>query len=275
MHLIDFYAVIIDPIPKRLLGADTKCAIRLLSSRERLEIEDRFDKQGARFQFVSEAMAVIVTQTFKADDDLEECAILIEFALAILTISGFRSVDIAAAFVDGNCVAAEHRLSVFSQSTPPIFAKSLTGDTATKWLVRFLNARGKISDRMHITADRFVRYSQGKHLADSLLDLCISLESLLDSQTEVSFRFGTCLTKVAAKKGKEAEEMAKLLSDLYDLRSKLAHGAPEAFKVLEKLQPTQPELRKIARIILTNYVLFISDHSRAEWKQHLHTLLFA
>ena len=47
-----------------------------------------------------------------------------------------------------------------------------------------------------------------------------------------------------------------------------------ASKMLEKIKPSLAELRKIARTILTSYVLFMSDHSRNEWKEHLHSLLF-
>jgi uncharacterized protein YutE (UPF0331/DUF86 family) len=127
---------------------------------------------------------------------------------------------------------------------------------------------------MHITADRYVRYARTQHLKDSLLDLCISLESLLDSQTEIAFRFGTCLAKVTGQKGKAAETTAGLLSHLYGLRSKIVHGAdPE--KELKKIESHLPNLHTIAQVILTKYVLFMSEHSRADWRQHLNALIFA
>ncbi|MGA3370603.1 MAG: hypothetical protein ABSC48_02460 [Terracidiphilus sp.] len=265
----------VDPIPERLRGAHSKCAIRPLSARERIEIEDQFFRKGDKVAVPSNATAVVALQTFSADDDPEECATLIEFALSILTVSGFHPVNVLATFTSGGCSAAELRYSNARAQPAATFGKLIGGAAATKWLARFLIARGKTPDRMHITADRFVRYSRGYNLADTLLDLCICLESLLDSQSEVSFRFGTCLTKIVGAKGKEAEETAKLLSHLYELRSKLAHGDPAASKMLEKIKPSLAELRKIARTILANYVLFISDHSRSEWKEHLHTLLFA
>jgi hypothetical protein len=212
---------------------------------------------------------------FTSRDRPEEYATLIEFALAILTVSGFQPVNIAAVFTDASCTQALQRRLGPNPVVAPVFARSLKGIAAARWVRRVVEARAKTPDRMHLTAERFVRYSRADNPSDSLMDLCISLESLLESQTEVSFRFGTCLTKVTSEKGKKAEDVAKMLSDLYDLRSKLAHGDPSAIRLLQAIQPHLAALRQIARTILTSYVLFMGEHSRSEWRQHLHTLLFA
>jgi hypothetical protein len=96
-----------------------------------------------------------------------------------------------------------------------VFAAAIVGTAAVKWIRYFFRAARNTPDRMHITADRFVRYLRATNTTDGLLDLCISLESLLDSQTDIKFRFGTCLTKVIGQKGQEAEQTAELLGDLY------------------------------------------------------------
>jgi hypothetical protein len=275
MQKIDFFAVTKRPIPSRLHGSESSCTIRQLFPKERLGIEDQFFKKGIRLTLEPNTTAIVISQRFNDQDNLEECATLIEFAIAIITISGFQPVDIAASFTNGNCINAESRYSSVLSLTTPIFAKSLEGIAVTKWITRFLNAHSKTPDRMHITANRFVRYSRDPNPNDALMDLCICLESLLDSQTEVSFRYGVCLTKVTESKGREAEDTAKTLSGLYELRSKLAHGDPSSSKLFNNIQPSLSELRKTARTILTNYVLFLSEHSRSEWKRHLHTLLFA
>jgi len=73
---------------------------------------------------------------------------------------------------------------------------------------------------------------------------------------------------VTGEKGIKAEENARLLSDLYDLRSKIVHGA-DATKERGKLEPRLPALGRIAREIRTNYVLFLSENSRAgAWRIH-------
>jgi hypothetical protein len=100
---------------------------------------------------------------------------------------------------------------------------------------------------MHITASRYVRYARGDNQQDKLTDLCISLESLLDGKTEIAFRFGCCLAKVTGSKGKKAEDSAQLLSQLYDLRSKIVHGDPEAIKAMQKMEPNIALLHTLAR----------------------------
>jgi hypothetical protein len=246
-----------------------------LAPPERLAIEDQFfRKSGAKLRLNQGTTAVIVPQAIAQGSSIEDYAILVEFVLAMTTVSGFQSVDVAATFNQVSCSDAVRRPSFQNLVAPPVFAKGLSGVAFSAWLRRFFAAHAKMPDRMHITGDRFVRYSRTDNVNDSLMDLCISLESLLDSQTEVSFRFGTCLAKVTGEKGEKAQETAKLLSDLYDLRSKIVHGA-DARKERRKIEPHLPTLRKIARNVLANYILFVSEHSRADWKQHLHSLLFA
>ena len=73
-----------------------------------------------------------------------------------------------------NCTAAIRR----SNDPPTVaatFPTKMGGTAASAWLRRFFVARRKTKDRMHITADRFVRYSKTMNSRDSLLDLCISL----------------------------------------------------------------------------------------------------
>ncbi len=133
----------------------------------------------------------------------------------------------------------------------------------------------ELKDRMHITASRYVRYARSENISDGLMDLCICLESLLDSQFQISFRFGVCLTKLTGEKGQKAEEMATLLSELYDLRSKIAHGDPAAIKMLKQIEPKRAALHMLARRILTTYVFFMSEHLRHEWQSHVRSSIYA
>lgn len=134
-----------------------------------------------------------------------------------------------------------------------------------------LTARAQTKDRLHIVADRFVRYSRSNDSWDALVDLCICLEALIESQTEISFRFAICLTKISQLK--DPETVSELLSDLYDLRSKVVHGA-DPRKEHKKLQPRLSQIRFVARAILSAYVLFLSEHTKDDWKKHLRRSLF-
>ena len=117
-----------------------------------------------------------------------------------------------------------------------------------------------------------MRYSRQDRSLDALVDLCICLESLIESQTEISFRFGTTLAKVT--RDKSAEDTSLLLSDLYDLRSKVVHGA-DSSKEYKKIAPNIDKLHAVARAILTHYVLYMAEHTKDEWKKHLRRSIFS
>ena len=97
---------------------------------------------------------------------------------------------------------------------------------------------------------------------------------MLDAQTEIAFRFSVCLAKAAGRRGRSSEADGKLLSDLYDLRSKIVHGDPAASKMLGRIAPSHGDLLSLSRSILVAYVLYLSEHSRKEWAEHLKSRVF-
>jgi hypothetical protein len=273
--MFELYAITSDSIPKRLNGIEAGFALRSISTIEILSIEDYFFSQGQERKLAKSSSAVIFPEASKDPVVLEEGATLAEFSLSLLTLSGHPSFSSVALFDKGHCILAKHLGRSTGNLSPPKFSSTLTAVGAREWLKRCILARNNSKDRMHITANRYVRYAKAPDLSDSLLDLSISLESLLDSQTEISFRFGVSLAKVTGETGKKASEIASLLSELYDLRSKLAHGDPSASKLLKKFEPKLPLLRKAIKRILTTYILFMSEHSRDEWKSHVRDSLFS
>jgi len=271
--MADCYALTSEPLPKSMHGGDAEYSIRTVSEHERLAIEDFLFSQDVEVTLDPATTAVVVPQALTLGATMEEFAVLVEFALGILTISGFQPVMVVAIFNATNCTHVLQR-TYKDATNAPTFQKRVVRAAASSWMRRFFAARRNVKARMHITADRFVRYSKTKSSRDSLLDLCICLESLLDSETEISFRFGTCLAKVTGGSGEAAEEISGLLSDLYNFRSKVVHGT-DATKEHKKIDPHVAKLRQVARTILTTYVLYTSEHSRDDWKKHLRTSLFA
>jgi hypothetical protein len=71
----------------------------------------------------------------------------------------------------------------------------------------------------------------------------------------------------------DAEELSQILSDLYDLRSKVVHGS-DATKSHNKVHPHLERLRLAARTILITYVLYLTSHTKAEWEKHLRKSIF-
>jgi hypothetical protein len=246
--------------------------VRKLSDEERFCIEDHFFRKELKIVIPDGTTAVVVEQNkFEKGAALEEIATFIEFGLAVLTVSGFRGVNLIAVLnTTGECTEGFYR-SVIEESSQVVYSKGLTEGTSNIWFRQLISARKKTKDRLHVTADRFVRYSRIQSTQDALLDLCICLESLLDSTTEITFRFGVCLAKIT--RDSDAEVLSQLLSDLYDLRSSVVHGS-DASKSHKKLDPNLTRLRLAARTILTTYVLFLTDHTKEEWKKHLRSSLF-
>jgi hypothetical protein len=121
----------------------------------------------------------------------------------------------------------------------------------------------------------FLRYRDHGPIVDRLTDLCISLESLIDSQTEISFRFSTCLARLGGIRGTDAESASLLLKDLYNFRSKVLHGDPAYAKLLVALEPRALDLSRLARKKLVHYFLFLAENSKSSWKEHLSKDLFS
>lgn len=271
--MADIYLVLQNPLPAKMVGSYSRISLGPLSHTALLSIEDRFFKDGDKWQ-IPKTSSVIVLPDVSADQKaMHEAALLAEFAMSLITASGHPSIILMAAFSGGACTKA-----VFlppRELPAPAFVDTITGPTAAQWLGRCVLAQKHLTDRLHITTRRYVRFARSEGDADGLLDLCISLESLLDNQTEVSFRFGVSLVKITGEKGSLACEMGSLLSGLYDIRSKLAHGDPKAATLIQKLQPQSEFLRRLAKRILTIYILYTSEHSRKEWKQHVQESLYA
>jgi len=240
--MADYYALTSNPLPTPLHGAEGDYAIRTLSDRERLAIEDYFFKKGVKVTLIASTTAVVVPQDQAANAALEDFAVLVEFALGILTVSGFQPITMVATLNASTCSDALQR-SYREATDPPRFARKVVKAAASAWVRHFFTARKKTKDKLHITADRFVRYSRQGSSPDAMVDLCICLESLIESHTEISFRFATTLAKVT--RDKKAEGICDLLSDLYGLRSKVVHGT-DCSKEQEKLEPNIAKLRSAA-----------------------------
>lgn len=269
--MANYYALTKFPLPTALHGTDADCSIRTLSDRERILIEDYFFSKEIKISLDPETTAVIVPQNETANATLEDFAILVEFALGVLSVSGFQPVAAASTLSSSSCSEALLR-SYHETSDLPRFPRKLVRSAASTWIRQFFAARRGIKDRLHVTADRFVRYLRMNNSRDALVDLCICLESLIEAQTEISFRFAMCLAKVSGTS--DPDSMSALLSDLYDLRSKVVHGT-DAQREHQRVIPNASQLRSAARVILTVYILYLTSHSKEEWKKHLRSSLFA
>jgi hypothetical protein len=253
-------------VPPTLHGAESGFAIRPLSVAEVVAIEDQFHLLGDERRIPPGSIAFILPATQADSSRIPDLVTMAEFACSIVAVTGHPSFLAVGIFSQGACTQVRHIPPSISDSTDISFVDTLTASGMLQWLRRCLLAQTNSKDRLHITANRFVRFVKSENSADAIMDLCISLESLLDHQTEVSFRFSICLARVIEPRGEQAESTASLLSELYDVRSRIAHGDPSASRLLRKLEPRFPQLNALAKEILTTYILFLSEHTRKEWK---------
>lgn len=270
----DYYvAVTAECLPASLQATDGEFAIRQLSEAERFALEDLLERNDAPLKLDPKGTAVVVPYSHLQRTRLEDFATLVEFGLGILVVAGFQPVAAVAAFTSTGCTEALNRAGRISTSVPRFSRTVLRSKAAAVTWMRYLfAARQKNRDRLHITADRFVRYLQSTTSSDGLVDLCICLESLIEAENEISFRFCMCLARVTGRS--DAEEISDILRDLYSLRSKVVHGSDPS-KELKKVGASADALRRAARAILTVYISYLVDNSRDEWKKHLKRSLLA
>jgi hypothetical protein len=174
-------------LPPALHGADAQYSIRTLSDRERLAIEDCLFRKDIKIALNPATTAVIVPQNQTANATMEAFAVLVEFALGVLTVSGFQPITIVATLGGSNCTDALQR-SHLETTEPPTFPKKLVKAAPSTWLRHFFAARLRTKDKLHVTADRFVRYLRMSNSRDALLDLCICLESLIERRVSSTLR---------------------------------------------------------------------------------------
>jgi hypothetical protein len=106
--MFELYAITSDSIPKRLNGIEAGFALRSISTSEILSIEDFFFSQGQERKLAKSSSAVIFPEASKDFVALEEGAILAEFSLSLLTLSGHPSFSSIALFDKGQCILAKH-----------------------------------------------------------------------------------------------------------------------------------------------------------------------
>jgi Apea-like HEPN len=267
--MAEYFALTADPLPQNLFGEDSGYSIRRLSPEERIAIEDYYFSLGERLTINPATTAVVVSDEHLSKTTLGEFATLAEFALGISTIAGFSAITVIAALTSNKCSNAVQRPA--PNSNAPQFPTKLKKNAASKWLRLVFVAKGKSRDGLHVTTDRYVRFCKAGYTPDGLLDLCICLESLIESETEIAFRFANCLAKITGDA--DAENISGMLSDLYSFRSKVVHGL-DFGKAHKKLAPHFSELRLTARTILTKYILHLTEHSKDDWKRLLKSSLF-
>lgn len=126
-----------------------------------------------------------------------------------------------------------------------------------------------------LAIERICRAHRYGAITDGVIDLAISLECLVQAQTEVKFQFALNHSLVNVSETERRLQFFTLLQSLYDVRSKLVHGGEfgksEAAK-LRSVQENWDALLTLCRENIIYYILYCSKHGEKSWAEHLRGL---
>ena len=135
-----------------------------------------------------------------------------------------------------------------------------------------LSAINKAKD-LRVTLNRFCSSLIKQNGEDKLIDLSISLESLVPGGGEFKFRFPYFLSLISEAKTNERRKNYDLLEKLYDARSGLVHGSDDRSKQIKDCLSKWNELVQIARQCIL-YRIVAETIPGLQWKTHLHDLAY-
>jgi hypothetical protein len=102
---------------------------------------------------------------------------------------------------------------------------------------------------------------------DKLIDLCIALESIFQSQTEISFQFALYNSILSETDIEKRVIIFSLLKKLYSERSNIVHGNKDLDDAW--LAEKWSDLLRITKASILRKVDYLTDIAHASWKSHL------
>jgi hypothetical protein len=134
--------------------------------------------------------------------------------------------------------------------------------------------------QVYVTLSRFNTCLTRATTNDSLIDITISLESLIREKHELSFKFSTYLSFIIGETPQERFDALKELTNLYNARSGIVHGTPEdkeSIKAIKQVANNWDCIVVLTKKAITYYVFYlyseIHNTQQAPWKDHLKRLM--
>lgn len=109
-----------------------------------------------------------------------------------------------------------------------------------------------------------------ERLEDSIIDLCVALETLSEETTELSFRLSLFLAHAVGSRD-DIESAFLSFRELYDVRSRIVHGAShdqKAAKRIEEFREKMGKVRRYAQGAIFYYCYFVNNDDENRWKKH-------
>jgi len=127
----------------------------------------------------------------------------------------------------------------------------------------------KRSPEIEITLRRFHSALLKGNSHDKLIDLTISLESLVPGGGEFRFRFPYYLSLLIEKDISERKRVFNDLCNLYDVRSALVHGSPDRGPSIDQAINNWDRLVTFAKHCVLYRLQFECEVIDTKWKDHL------
>jgi len=133
---------------------------------------------------------------------------------------------------------------------------------------------GKKYDPIHITLSRFNSSLIRSDPLDRIIDLTISMESLIRSSYELKFKFALFNSLLSEPQTEKRFERFELLQTLYDARSSVVHGdiTKAAQKKIDEVIKKFSEIVLLAQAAINYYLLYLFQNPPGEWSAHLEKL---
>jgi hypothetical protein len=161
-------------------------------------------------------------------------------------------------------------------SAPFTFKKDVSPEAVVKFYEIINTAISKHSAFL-ITLNRFNSCWLRSTEHDKIIDVAISLESLLSSSTEISFKFALFSSFIVGKTPSDREAAFHLFKLLYNARSKIVHGDIKGNiknNDIGKAMESLPRILELAHAAISYYAFFLYCKSPGEWQEHLNKLVF-
>jgi hypothetical protein len=130
---------------------------------------------------------------------------------------------------------------------------------------------------LFFTLERFNSCLTRSEIFDRIVDVTISLESLISGTQELRHRFALYNSFIAESEVQPRLDAFDLFVALYDARSGIVHGdvsSKDKEKLLTRVRNNWDEILRLATASINYHLLFLYERNKAEWDRHLKHLVF-
>src|SRR5205823_10983078 len=161
------------------------------------------------------------------------------------------------------------------REAPFQFNQGTTDKQLHDWFA-VIDGAGKNHTPVHITLSRFNSALVRSDPFDRIIDITVSMESLIKSTQELKFKFALFHAFLCAPTADKRQEVFELLGMLYDARSSIVHGDTATKSAQKKIQATIDKYEECvasAQTSISYYLLYLYQHPPDKWPQHLEQLV--